>query len=322
MNKTFKKFRQLFTQKHSNKSRPRSAFSLIEISIVILIIGVLITGVIQGGKLLQKFRLQTARSLTNSSVVSGITGLVAWYESTVAESFDSTVNEDSANRAITTWYDINPQTITKNNGTQSTAANKPLYAIESSSGLPMVYFDGSNDHIILPNSTIPYDDSSFTIFIATVPLHNSTFDKAFIMCENGLNVNNLMLRVRENNSFRAPMFSQNGNNYQVYGGRIASSKMNILTASYSNGYSNTASKSKVMKMYLNGKLGESVSISTARTTPTINNTIGARRDNGATGENMYGYIGEIIIYNRSLNDYDRKAVEKYLGQKWGVAVIQ
>ena len=92
MNKTFKKFRQLFTQKHSNKSRPRSAFSLIEISIVILIIGILIAGVIQGGKLLQKFRLQTARSLTNSSVVSEITGLVAWYESTVAESFYSTGN--------------------------------------------------------------------------------------------------------------------------------------------------------------------------------------------------------------------------------------
>jgi hypothetical protein len=31
-------------------------------------------------------------------------------------------------------------------------------------------------------------------------------------------------------------------------------------------------------------------------------------------------MGEIIIFNRALKTEERKAVEKYLGQKWGIKV--
>ena len=48
----------------------QQAFSLIELSIVILVIGILIPGVMQGRELISKVHLQTARLLTTSSPVS------------------------------------------------------------------------------------------------------------------------------------------------------------------------------------------------------------------------------------------------------------
>ncbi len=48
----------------------QQAFSLIELSIVILVVGILIAGVMQGRELISKVHLQTARLLTTSSPVS------------------------------------------------------------------------------------------------------------------------------------------------------------------------------------------------------------------------------------------------------------
>ena len=39
------------------------AFSLIELSIVILIIGILVTGIVQSSRLVNQMKLQTARNL-------------------------------------------------------------------------------------------------------------------------------------------------------------------------------------------------------------------------------------------------------------------
>ncbi len=84
----------------------QQAFSLIELSIVILVIGILIPGVMQGRELISKVHLQTARLLTTSSPVSSIKGLRAWYETSSSNSFDGAVVNN--NSPVTRWYDINP----------------------------------------------------------------------------------------------------------------------------------------------------------------------------------------------------------------------
>ncbi len=60
------------------KKITQKAFSLIELSIVILVVGILITGVIQGSNMVKKSQLQSARNLTTSSPVSGIKDLMLW----------------------------------------------------------------------------------------------------------------------------------------------------------------------------------------------------------------------------------------------------
>ena len=101
----------------------KKAFSLIELSIVLLIIGLLVAGITQSSRLVQKFRIRTAQTLTESSPVNGIRNLVAWYETTSQASFDSTIDNGVA---VSSWYDISPS-VNKSNATQTTAANRPVY---------------------------------------------------------------------------------------------------------------------------------------------------------------------------------------------------
>jgi len=64
------------------------AFSLIELSIVILIIGILVAGVTQSSRLISQMRLTSLRNITRSSVVPTIQNLTLWLETTMLESFE------------------------------------------------------------------------------------------------------------------------------------------------------------------------------------------------------------------------------------------
>ncbi|MFM2200408.1 MAG: hypothetical protein RL769_463, partial [Pseudomonadota bacterium] len=56
-------------------TKTQRAFSLIEMSIVILIIGILVSGVSQGTILIRKMRLQTAQNITASAPVLSVNDL-------------------------------------------------------------------------------------------------------------------------------------------------------------------------------------------------------------------------------------------------------
>jgi prepilin-type N-terminal cleavage/methylation domain-containing protein len=310
----------------------KSAFSLIELSIVVLVIGILIAGALQGSKLINSFKLTTARALTKSSPVPGINDLAAWYESTSSGSFDSTVNEDRANRAISSWYDINPQSPRKNNATQSDVSKQPTYIIEEKTGLPMVYFDGSNDGFNLPDGTIPPADNSFTVIIVAKPLFNETFDKTFLSTEDTLNLNNLIFRYRyiskSTNNFYILGFVSGSNVYisPSTNINIDINKITVLSSSYSNGYSNTYLKNGARySSYINGKFASGSIPQRALATPSINNSIGFRKNNITNplinpSDHLYGYIGELIIFNRYLKPEEKNEIWKYLSQKWGALV--
>ncbi len=92
--------------------KKKLAFSLIELSVVILIIGILIAGVTQGSRLIKQFKLSSASSLTRSSSISSIPNLTLWLETTLDGSVTSVTNgtSPSNNDAISNWNDLNPQT--------------------------------------------------------------------------------------------------------------------------------------------------------------------------------------------------------------------
>ena len=89
------------------------AFSLVELSIVILIIGILIAAVSQGLDLLADYRITTAQKLTKTSRVSSIDGLVLWYETSLDESFST--SDETEGAVIAQWNDVNPQASIKLN---------------------------------------------------------------------------------------------------------------------------------------------------------------------------------------------------------------
>ena len=91
---------------NKNHSSRLKAFSLIELSIVILIIGILVAGVTSSSRLITRMKVITAQNLTRNSPVSSIKDLAMWYETSLDESFDNA--EESEDSPITNWFDLNP----------------------------------------------------------------------------------------------------------------------------------------------------------------------------------------------------------------------
>ncbi|MFT6105862.1 MAG: prepilin-type N-terminal cleavage/methylation domain-containing protein, partial [Rickettsiales bacterium] len=69
-------------------SQKKLGFSLIELSMVALISAVLLSLIVGGQQIMEKSAISSARSLTKKSPIQGMSNLVVWYESTMAQSFD------------------------------------------------------------------------------------------------------------------------------------------------------------------------------------------------------------------------------------------
>lgn len=138
------------------------AFSLIELSIVILIIGILVAGVTQSSRLLRQVALSSAKSLTTSSPVHSISGLVSWYEPTLDKSFDEF--EASDNSTVSKWYDINPTSSSKIDLIQTDATRRPTYTSNAVNGLPSLKFNGVNTYLKTNGFSPEQNSSSFSFF--------------------------------------------------------------------------------------------------------------------------------------------------------------
>lgn len=285
----------------------KSAFSVIELSIVILVIGLLIGGVLQSSRLLSKSRLEHARRLTESSPVHSIKGLIAWFEPTLEQSFlDSETSDGST---ISEWHDISSQgSNNPKNATQSTTAYKPIYSSSNATGLPMIKFnyDGTNDHLMLPDGTVPYNDAPYSVF--TIHLPNRPVSATFYyILHSGTSSNNL------GNSFGYVSSSSTtdylSNTWEGDSAWSVSVPYEQIARQASFIYDNSN-----RYFYTNGSLNKTIAGS-GRASTSINNVIGGRQY--ASGS-FRGHIGEIIIFDRALDTDEREAVEQYLLKKWGI----
>lgn len=287
-------------------SKKIKAFSLIELSIVILVVGIIIAGVVQSGKIVDKFRLISARTQTESSPVSSIKNLVSWYDTTSKKSFnDAEAEEDSP---VSNWYDINPQAIQKNNLTQSyneiaSIERRPIYKISSQTGLPMLYFNGDRTFFPLPNGTIPSRDSAFTIFFITICI----CDSSSTVYSAGNSSGKHYTRLLEN---EIQFETENMESGEIFVGENSSNTPRIYATSYNNSEDNRS-----VYLYRNGNLVGSSNITSPINTSTNDGFIGT---NAFDWNWFHGYIGEFIIYDRYLTDEERKSVESYLGKKWKI----
>jgi prepilin-type N-terminal cleavage/methylation domain-containing protein len=297
-------------------SRKSQAFSLIELSIVVLIIGILIAGVTQGSRLVRLSKLKTAQNQTQNSPVSGINNLVGWWESTLDSSFKDAEADDGVQ--ITLWNDNNPQAATKNNAT--TAGTTSTYKANGINGLPVVNFTGAASQGFTLSDTTIINGSDYTIFAVEKRGSTSRALNYFLCGTATPSTTSTLVNVAMGYSTTASsdlvwsyvMPNVSATNYLTGVSVTADTSPRIHT--YWHRFSGSTNK----KYYLNGATQTLTYINANSLISWSGAAVGCNI--GAALGNYLGDIGEIIIYNRSLTNEERRAVEAYLSKKWAITV--
>ncbi|GDX36699.1 hypothetical protein LBMAG18_12100 [Alphaproteobacteria bacterium] len=295
--------------KNLKSPKLKKAFSLVEISIVLMIIAILVVGVTQSSRLVGLSRLTVAKQLTQSSPVSSIRGLIGWFDSVSDKSFN-TDDPDEGYRVMM-WKDINPQEVLKNNLVAADLDTAPVFRSNCINLLPCVEFNGAR----FLNNTINFSSANQVSIFAVFRSNALLPSTQSIIASRGP-------REPENISF-------------VYG--INSSPIDKIYYSTSGGDQvNSFSSDKItpQREYLtyfiddgfivHHFLNDQFSTSTSAVTGTKNLglfTVGAWDDGSYTQELLNGSISELIIFNRALKIEERKEVEKYLTKKWKIKMF-
>ena len=308
-------------------NRKLRAFSLIEVSIVVLIIGILIAGITQSSRLLAQAKVNTAKSLTQSSPASSINGLSLWIESTLDTSFIATETDDGT--AISEWRDSNPQVSTK--ADFKAGGTAPKYMLNAINGIPAVLFDGSASSMSAPNFSDLARNQS-TIF-AVVKLPSTLASQVIVSKRGDDDTDTINFQVSTNSDTAVGWSYCDGAAQDAVDCTIEGASAAVVGTNsyiYSSVYTAntdlvTDSTTGGIVIFQNGKvLSRTETDETANANPASagNNdiTIGATSFKPNPTNFFGGYLGELIIYDRALKTEERQSIEAYLSKKWGIGV--
>jgi prepilin-type N-terminal cleavage/methylation domain-containing protein len=324
-------FKQFFNNLSRNLSR--KAFSLIELSIVILIVGILVAGVTQSSRLIKRMRLATAQQITSSSDANSIGDMVLWLEATqdfafatgtnggfdFATNIYTDVDRPSNNDRIGRWNDIAIRNATaKKSAIQNALSRQPKYVDDGINGLPALYFDSTSsafcmhspiniDRALVPNVSI-FAVYRWSLFDTGQSQRlwgadNGGWDRQALFYTpygpwNGVTNGNGTTSINNfANRDRNQIFSyisKVGVTNGSMGYINSSTSPNIYTESYANpGYP-------------------------ALTLAGVNNQGGGVSLDGNCVDSTNILIGEFMVFDRALNAEERASVEKYLAKKWSI----
>jgi prepilin-type N-terminal cleavage/methylation domain-containing protein len=289
----------------------RSAFSLIELSIVILIIGILVAGVTQGSRLISQFRLSSARAITQSSPVTSIKDLTIWLESTSEQSFDDAQTEDGTR--ITNWYDLNTQISQKSNAAPVSVG--PTYKANCINGLPCLQFNGSSEFLNITQTQGAVSDASIFLVINNLVLPTGLNNQSVISAYNATGAATSNLRVYTYLGGTGGLGFTHGSVGGGYGSSLTVNNNTIVNAIERSG-------SEIIAFSVLNGVFDIRSSSSSYTAKTLNSgiSIGAHYNGTAGSEFFNGYIAEVIVFSRGLKASEAADVNAYLSKKWAIKI--
>lgn len=307
---------------NDSKKNIKTAFSLIEISIVILIIGVAISGIVSGMYLFYDFKLGQAQSITAKSPVISTPNLTLWLDTTSPNSFETErpLNDDK----IAIWKDLNPQRIFKINVSQSDLTKQPTYVDLAINNLPALKFINNiemrSENIFL-NDIFSSDQA--TIFLVQNNFSGDTSTTTISWVPTANNLDN------GSENSRISIFAQTSNtvifDYGVAGGATANRVATSTLTNFNNkntiiSFLKNSNNSDLRINYNETVIANSSAVANVSASLSAPFIVGKFR----TDSNYFfnGNIGEIIIFDRALNENERKKIEDYLGEKWGINITR
>jgi prepilin-type N-terminal cleavage/methylation domain-containing protein len=294
------------------KKNTLKAFSLIEISMVILIVGILISGISKSIDLYEDFILQNARKITKNSIVPRIEGLGLWLETTLDESFNSDFKrQDGSNFLPWKSNALSGFRIPISNGGPAFYYNKKINFLPSVSVTNGGYFRGyiTSDNITSESLVSNDGVTIFTVFVCYVGNYPGTCGTMFAVespdstYRYGISHmwGNLSFWIGNSsnlNSIDYGYVDKNMSNPHIFGARANTSKA-ILSIDGSR----VATSDVLQSMTPSNKVYVKIGYSTG---------------GSWSYRFMQGAVGEIIIYGRPLTNKEFRSVEEYLSKKWRI----
>lgn len=284
-------------------SKKKQAFSLIELSIVILIVGIIIAGTIQASTMISKAKLRSARSLTMSSPVSSIKDLMVWFETSLESSISSSQRQDGA--AVTTWYNNNKQIL----GNHASGSNPIFYETAFNGGIPGIRFDG-DDYLAFDGRF--FSGSDYTVFVVEQKRDDSS--------------NNYFITVQATGSSNSFFHFGYALNNRI-GLRQSSNDMDYISSVFEYDHPNQIrihtgmlKQSVGHKYWLNGGLTAEQTNTNKTPLNTVTSSSSGKIGHYAGSQYYTGDVAEVIIFSRALKNEERQAIESYLSQKYDVNI--
>ncbi len=288
------------------KNSKKTAFSMIEMSLVVLVVAALVAGiVVKRTDLFSKAHTNKIISATKNSLLKDMDGLVIWFDVATKDSFN--ISEIVEGGSISKWKNIAPANYLDMDAVEVT--NKPTYALDTKDNLPMLSFDGINDIMTSERSVFGYElaqRNQITIFV--VNKYYSGYSTAFDW-GNSLDNRILLLTVHSDGKFYFDLGNESS------GGRIA----NASVASYNSQWKIVTAVRKTNNTGFVSVNGSSNVVVSGAMTDDLDVT----RNNTFSMGSVVGQIGkldvrELIIFKRELSSEEIKDVERYLSKKWDI----
>jgi type II secretory pathway pseudopilin PulG len=288
----------------------KKAFTIIEISIVLLIISAIIVGVTTGKTMIGKSRLANAKSLTQKSVINDMgDDLIAWYETSLESSFEaSEIKTDGS--YITVWKDSNKSTTKKNNAiAPANTGNQPILVQNVFyNSIPGLRFSGSQ---YLSFDGAKFTRNSYTVFVVE-QRRSSQVNNYFIGGDTNYGSSKPNTKMHLGYRYNATLTQAHYyNDLDISIAPYSSPTPTIHTFFFNN---------SVGKKYtLNGKNSYTATPSQLKPMESFNY---ARIGYSGSSPSVYyiGDLAEIIMFKRSLKTEEVKAIESYLGSKYGIPI--
>lgn len=288
-----------------SSSKVRSGFSLVELSIVLLIIGIVVAGITSGSVLIQSAKISGARQLTISTpVVQKTPNLGLWLETTRRDSFD-TIKVDE--NEIPVWNDLTLVNNGKYVAVDAGGTTTPTYDVDAINGLPGVKMDGLDDYLTIADFKA---DAYMTLFVVGVfPVMGAGVAASFEQMMIG-------------------QFTASGFLFSGYG--AGSLPLFYVTRPSGNpivpqnlgwfGLEPAIGIARYDGVNISYKRHDDESFTDTAAAAVIDSSVSEDLSIGGTaaGFTSNGSFGEIIFYNRALTDAEVDGIMEYLQAKWDI----
>lgn len=299
----------------------KSGFSLIELSVVIIVIGILVIGVTKGSTILNKARIKSAQNLTHSSAVNSMIGLVAWFDASSAESIKTSTIENEATTEygniadgdfVSGWKSINPLSTKKFEAiARASDSYRPTYTKDGINNLPSISFDGTDALSTLGDAPVSSGNDTSTFVVVW---KKNTTAPTIMLSQNASDGTNYQGVSILNRDGAIGFYDELRTTTVIYGATQPNVPyITILRVDNNN--------TKNIKMFHNSDTEVSFA-SPNRTLLNISNhslIIGGRFPT-TNSLRLNGYISEVIVFNRALKKSEIISINTYLSKKYAIKV--